>query len=154
MLEKGIEKKRRTECNVATIFANDGVRVVQFAWRRSIAEQNLRRLLKFASSFAELLHEHFAEYDVVFAFERRAKYDRDAILERTHKQRLVVSVVYSGCFVAGFAFFLKFEILFEHGRETIALEQARLHRHVLPIFRYLVQVEQQRYAIVRLGWLI
>ena len=139
--------------DVAAVVAHKRVRVVELGRRMLVAEEHLRRLLKLAPRLEELLHEHLAEYDVVLALERGAEYDGDAVVEGAHKERLVRAVVDDGRLVARLALLLELEVLLEYGGEAVALEQARLHRHLLPVGGHLGQVEEQRDAVVglRLG---
>lgn len=133
----------QTESNVASILANKrSADVVELGRRRTMRVEDLGRELKSTSRLAELLHEHLAEHNVVFALERRAEYHSDAIVERAHKQRLVGSVVdHRGLDRSTIAPLLTLEVLLEDRGEAVALEQARLHGNLAPILRHLTQVE-------------
>ena len=114
--------------------------------------EHLRRLLELSPRLAELLHEDLAENDVVLALERRAEDHGDTVVERAHKQSFVGTVVDDGCLVRlPLATLQTLEVLLEDRREAVALEQTRFHRHLFPVLRQRVEVEQQRDRVVRLG---
>ena len=140
-----------TESDVASVLANYGLRVVQLGWRVLVAEQDLWRLLESSSRLAELLHEHFAENNVIFAFECRAEDDGDTVLERAHKQRLVVSVVDDGRLLARLTAFLELEVLLEDGGDAVALQHTSLVSELFPVFGQAGQIEEQGDTVAGLG---
>ena len=140
-----------TKCNVASILANHRVRVVQFGRRMLVAEQDLRRLLKFASRFAELLQKHFAQYYVVLALKCRAKYHCDPVVQSSHEHCFVVAIIDDGRLVARLSFLLKLKVLLEHGCEAVAFYHARSKCQLFPVVGQFEQVECQRDTVAGLA---
>ena len=80
MIFNNTKNLKLTKSDVASIVSNNRISIAKLGRRMLVAKQDLRCLLKLSPGLEELLHEHLAQYDVVFALERGAENHRHSIV--------------------------------------------------------------------------
>lgn len=137
-------EKTLTECNVSDVITNASVRARYLHRWLTMREENLRCGVGCSATFPKLLHEYFAQYNVVVVFENRTKHNRHTIRLRLDVQSFLITIIDNSSLLAFQALLLEVEILLEHTREAVALQQADLLSNLFVVVRNVLEVDEDR----------
>jgi hypothetical protein len=140
-----------TKRDISDVVADASVRSCDFHWRLAMGEQNLRCRVRGSSTFSQLLHENFAQHDVVVVFENRTKHNRYTICLGLHIQSLLITIIDDSSLLAFQTLLLERKVLLEQARKAVTLEHANLASNLLIVVGNVLEIDEHRHVEAILG---